>query len=35
MRIVEWSNIWIYLAGCFAASVAAAFIFKINNPEDK
>lgn len=34
MRIVEWSNIWIYLAGCFAASVAAAFIFKITNPED-
>lgn len=34
MRIIEWSNIWIYLVGCFAASVAAAFIFKINNPED-
>ena len=34
MRIVEWSNIWIYIVGCFAASVAAAFIFKINNPED-
>jgi aquaporin Z len=35
MRIVEWSNIWIYLVGCFVASVAAAFIFKINNLEDK
>jgi aquaporin Z len=35
MRIVGWSNIWIYIVGCFAASVAAAFIFKINNPEDK
>jgi aquaporin Z len=34
MRMVEWSNIWIYIVGCFAASVAAAFIFKINNPED-
>jgi len=34
MRIIEWSNTWIYLAGCFKASVAAAIIFKINNPED-
>ena len=35
MRIIEWSNIWIYIVACFAAAVAAAFIFKINNPEDK
>jgi aquaporin Z len=34
MKIVSWSNIWIYFVGCFAASFVAAYIFNINNPED-
>ncbi len=34
MKIVSWSNTWIYFIGCFAASFVAAYIFNINNPED-
>jgi aquaporin Z len=34
LKVVAWSNIWIYLVGCFAASFVAAYIFNINNPED-
>jgi aquaporin Z len=30
-----WSNIWIYLIGCFGGAALAAVVFKINNPEDK
>ena len=35
MKMVAWSDIWIYLAGCFAGAALAAIIFKINNPGDK
>ena len=34
LKVVAWSNIWVYLVGCFAASFVAAYIFNINNPED-
>lgn len=30
-----WSNIWVYLVGCFAGGALAAFVFKMNNPDDK
>lgn len=29
-----WSQIWIYLAGNFGGAALAAFVFKMNNPED-
>ena len=29
-----WSQIWIYLLGSFGGATLAAFIFKMNNPED-
>ncbi|MES1215719.1 MAG: aquaporin [Bacteroidota bacterium] len=35
MKMFEWSNIWIYVIGCFAGGALAALVFKINNPEDK
>jgi aquaporin Z len=34
-KAFDWANIWIYLAGCFAGGILAAFVFKINNQEDK
>jgi aquaporin Z len=34
MHLVSWSNIWIYLVGCFGGAALAAIIFRINNPED-
>lgn len=30
-----WSQIWIYLVGCFGGAILAAIVFKINNPDDK
>lgn len=35
MKAFDWSNIWIYLVGCFAAAALAAVVFKINNAGDK
>lgn len=35
MKTFEWSNIWIYLVGCFSGAVLAAFVFLINNPQEK
>jgi aquaporin Z len=35
MKIFEWSNIWIYLVGCFGGAVLAALVFNMNNPDDK
>jgi aquaporin Z len=35
MKAFEWSNIWIYLVGCFGGAALAAVIFKMNNPDDK
>lgn len=35
MKAFDWSNIWIYLVGCFAGGALAAIIFKVNNPDDK
>jgi len=35
IKAFDWSNIWIYLVGCFAGGALAAVIFKINNPDDK
>jgi aquaporin Z len=35
MKLFEWSNIWIYLAGCFGGAILAALAFKMMNTEDK
>ncbi len=30
-----WSNIWIYIVGCFGGGALAALVFKMNNTDDK
>ena len=35
MKIFEWSNIWVYLAGCFGGAAMAAILFRTLNPDDK
>jgi aquaporin Z len=35
MKMAAWSDIWIYLAGCFGGAILAAIIFKMNNADDK
>jgi len=34
MKMAAWQDIWIYLVACFAGGALAAFVFKMNNPED-
>ncbi len=34
-KLTAWSNLWVYLVGCFGGAALAAIIFRINNPEDK
>jgi aquaporin Z len=35
LKLTSWSNIWVYLIGCFAGASVAAMVFKICNPDDK
>jgi aquaporin Z len=35
MKMAAWSDIWIYLVGCFGGGLLAAIVFKMNNPDDK
>ena len=35
IKAFAWSNIWIYLVGCFGGAALAALVFKMNNPDDK
>lgn len=35
MKMAAWSDIWIYVAGCFGGAILAALVFKMNNPDDK
>ena len=35
MKMVAWSDIWIYLAGCFGGAILAALVFRMNNADDK
>ncbi|TAL51439.1 MAG: porin, partial [Chitinophagaceae bacterium] len=30
-----WSQIWIYLVGCFGGAALAGIVFNFNNPDDK
>jgi len=34
MELAVWSDIWVYMAGCFGGAILAAFVFKILNTED-
>ena len=35
LKLSSWSNIWIFLVGCFGGGALAAVVFRINNPDDK
>jgi aquaporin Z len=35
MKMAAWSDIWIYLVGCFLGGALAAFVFRLNNPDDR
>ena len=35
MKLASWTDIWIYLVGCFGGAALAAVVFKFLNPEDK
>jgi hypothetical protein len=35
MKLISFSQIWIHLSAEIAAAVAAAAIFRLNNPSDK
>jgi aquaporin Z len=35
MKLASWSNIWVYLVGCFGGGALAAMVFRICNPDDK
>ncbi len=34
MKLAHWSDVWVYLLGCFGGAVIAAVVFKIINTED-
>jgi aquaporin Z len=35
LKLTSWTNIWVYLIGCFGGASVAAMVFKICNPDDK
>lgn len=35
MKLSVWSDIWIFLAGCFGGGLLAGLVFNMNNPDDK
>jgi aquaporin Z len=35
LKAFSWSDIWIYLVGCFGGGALAAVVFNFNNPDDK
>lgn len=35
MHLASWSDIWVYLAGCFGGGLLAGIIFKMTNMDDK
>ncbi len=34
MKGFIWSDLWIYMVGCFGGGALAGFIFRLNNPDD-
>jgi aquaporin Z len=35
LKLASWTNIWVYLVGCFGGATLAAIVFRICNPDDK
>jgi aquaporin Z len=35
MKFADWSDIWVFIVGCFAGGALAGIVFNMNNPEDK
>ena len=35
MQLADWSDIWIYMVGCFGGGLLAGLIFRVLNPGDK
>jgi len=35
IHLASWTDVWVYLLGCFGGAGLAALVFRINNPEDK
>jgi aquaporin Z len=35
LKLASWTNIWVYLVGCFGGAALAAIVFRICNPDDK
>jgi aquaporin Z len=35
LHLATWSDIWIYLVGCFGGGLLAGVIFRVLNPADK
>ena len=35
MQMAGWSDIWIYMVGCFGGGLIAGLIFRLLNPEDR
>jgi aquaporin Z len=35
MQLAGWSDIWIYIVGCFAGGLVAGLMFRLLNPADK
>jgi aquaporin Z len=35
MQLAGWSDIWIYMVGCFAGGLVAGGIFRLLNPADR
>jgi aquaporin Z len=35
MKGFIWSDLWIYLVGCFGGALLAGLVFNMNNPDDK
>lgn len=35
MKLASWSDIWVFLVGCFTGGALAGLVFNMNNPDDK
>jgi aquaporin Z len=35
LKFADWSDIWIFVVGCFTGGALAGIVFRVNNPDDK
>jgi aquaporin Z len=35
MHFASWTDIWVFIVGCFAGGALAGVVFNMNNPDDK